>query len=79
MASCEKRGASHRKNSGHVTPNLGTAERSPAPKCLRASTRFGCVVLALDGFLIVRALTFVNGKVPLGAPGVNMLNRKFFE
>ena len=29
-----KNGASHRKNDGHVTPNLGTAERSPAPKCL---------------------------------------------
>ncbi len=29
-------GASHRKNDGHVTPNLGTAERSPAPNCLRA-------------------------------------------
>src|SRR5215472_1281205 len=31
-----KNGALHRKNCGHVTPNLGTAERSPAPKCLRA-------------------------------------------
>jgi hypothetical protein len=31
-----KNGASHRKNCGHVTPNLGTAERSTAPRCLRA-------------------------------------------
>src|SRR5215468_11491096 len=35
MGSCERRGALHRKNYGHVTPNLGTAERPRAPKCLR--------------------------------------------
>ena len=30
-----KNGASHRENCGHVTPNLGTAERSRERKCLR--------------------------------------------
>jgi hypothetical protein len=27
MGNCERRGASHRKNYGHVTPKLGTVER----------------------------------------------------
>jgi hypothetical protein len=30
MVGCERRGASHRKKGGHVTPKLGTAERQTA-------------------------------------------------
>jgi hypothetical protein len=33
-----KHGASHRKKGGHVTPNLGTAERQTALRCLRKLT-----------------------------------------
>lgn len=80
MGNCERRGASHRKNYGDTSPPIwelrSAGERQNVYERQPVLAEHFCFC---EGFARMRVFTFVNDQVPLGALGVNTLNRKRFE
>ena len=71
-------GASHRKECGHVTPKLGTAERQTALRCLRKLTSAASPDLVAQGMTAVSNDDVCLRQSARSIDHVNALKRKNF-